>query len=481
MAESFSMQIPSDVLALMEVLENAGHEAYVVGGCVRDAMLGKVPHDYDMCTSATPTQIKEAMRAAGYKTYDTGIQHGTISVNNNDELYEITTFRVDGEYSDGRHPDSVTFTKNLLDDLARRDFTINAMAYNYKVGLVDPYEGSTDLEKKIIRCVGNPIDRMNEDALRILRGVRLGAKYGFTIEPLTLAAMEETKSLMDMLAPERIQSELAQLITISQTEMLETSKTLLAQIMPEIELTYDFPEDMYCRVKNLWKLTLQTLDNVWEDLVLKIAALLQNIGRQPTYQVINGVGQSPGYCEKTVEMADKILRDLKFDNQTRKNVLDVLRYQDKPITKDPAILKAVMNKIGVENTRRLTKLLIANTIAYQKVRCVEGMTEEEIKKENDKIFDKLKKLYQTEAKISEIVIDKEPYRLQDLAIKGNEVLELGVPEPKDVGVILNTLLKDVLKHPEHNTKEFLLDKAEKEIEKLEQTRDNDFTLFDDIE
>lgn len=481
MAESFSMQIPSDVLALMEVLENAGHEAYVVGGCVRDAMLGKVPHDYDMCTSATPTQIKEAMRAAGYKTYDTGIQHGTISVNNNDELYEITTFRVDGEYSDGRHPDNVTFTKNLLDDLARRDFTINAMAYNYKVGLIDPHDGATDIEKQLVKCVGNPFDRMNEDALRILRGVRLGAKYGFTFEPMTFAAMEETKSLLELIAPERIQAELVQILTISPSEVLETSKTLLAQIIPDLELTYEFPEDMYCRVKNIWKLTLETLDNVWDDLILKLAALLQNIGRRATYQIINGVGQSPGYCEQTVKMADKILRDLKFDNQTRKNVLDVLRYQDKPITKDPSVLKAVMNKIGVENTQRLTKLLIANTTAYKQIRSVDNMTREQIRAEDQKILDKLKQLYKAEQKIVEIVANKEPYRLQDLAIKGNEILELGVPEPKDVGVILNTLLKDVLKHPEHNTKKFLLDKAEKEIEKIEQVRDNDFTLFDDVE
>ena len=481
MAESFSMQIPSDVLALMEVLEKEGHEAYVVGGCVRDAMLGKVPHDYDMCTSATPTQIKEAMRAAGYKTYDTGIQHGTISVNNHDELYEITTFRIDGEYSDGRHPDQVIFTTNLIDDLSRRDFTINAMAYNYKVGLIDPYDGATDLDKKIIRCVGNPVDRMNEDALRILRGVRLSAKYGLTFEPMTFAAIEETKTLLDLLAPERVQAELIQLVTISPSEVLETSKTIMAQIIPDLELTYEFPEDMYCRVKNLWKLTLETLDNVWEDLVVKLAALLQNIGRPSTYQVINGVGQSPGYCEKTVEMADKILRDLKFDNQTRKNVLDVLRYQDKPITKDPAVLKAVMNKIGVENTNRLSRLLIANTMAYKQVRDVSGMTLEETQKENQKISEKLQQLYKTEQRIAEIVVNKEPYRLQDLAIKGNDILELGVPEPKDVGVVLNTLLKDVLKHPEHNTKEFLLNKAEKEIAKLEQTRDNDFTLFDDIE
>jgi tRNA nucleotidyltransferase (CCA-adding enzyme) len=481
MAESFSMEIPSDVLALMEVLENAGYETYVVGGCVRDAMLGRTPHDYDMCTSATPTQIKEAMRAAGYKTYDTGIQHGTISVNNNDELYEITTFRIDGEYSDGRHPDSVTFTTNLIEDLSRRDFTINAMAYSYKVGLIDPFEGGQDIDKQIIRCVGNPSERLAEDALRILRAMRLSTKYGFTIEPMTMSAMEETKSMLDLIAPERIQAELIQYFSFTTADALDMSRNILAKIIPEVELTYDFPEDMYCKLKDFWKFTAQTVEEIWEDVILRVAAFLQNLGRPCVYEIVNGQPTFHGHCQKTLEIAESVLTNLKFDNKSKKDILDILRFQDKPITKDPAVLKAVMNQIGHQNTNRLIQLLIANTKAYQKIRYLEIGNTLDWKDEEKRISEKIKQLYAAEVKVAEVVINKEPYRLQDLAVKGNDIIELGVSRPQDIGIVLNNLLKDVLKHPEHNTKAFLLDKAEKELSAIEKNRDSDFTLFTDAE
>lgn len=477
MSEQFSMDLPSDVLALLEILNKNGYEAYVVGGCVRDALLNKKPHDYDICTSATPSQIKEAFRLAGYKTYDTGIKHGTISVNNNDELYEITTFRIDGKYSDGRHPDNVTFTTNLIDDLSRRDFTINAMAYNNKVGLVDPFGGKKDLENKTLKCVGNPADRFKEDALRILRAARLVSRYGFGFDIPTLKAMEESKTLLDLIASERIQSEFSQFLLSASPDVLDECRGIIAQFLPEVESTFEFPEDMYCHVKSLWRITIETIDLLCEDIILRLTAMFQNIGRPSTYTIQNGIPCFPGYCEKTVEMTDAALTRLKFDNTTKRNVLDILKYQDKPITKDPAVLKAVMNKIGVENTTRLVRLLTANTLAYKKVRTRDGRSEEEFNKETQQIDEKIRKLYQTDSKICEIVANGECYRLKDLVVNGNDIISIGIPEEKDVGIVLNALLKDVLKHPEHNSKKFLMDRAEKEIERLELSRTENFSLF----
>lgn len=306
------MQINKNAEKLIRQLNNQGYEAFIVGGCVRDYLLGLTPHDTDICTNALPEQTKKCFEA--YHTFDTGIKHGTISVVCGDEVYEITTYRIDGDYSDNRHPDSVSFTRNINEDLQRRDFTVNAMAYNAEYGLVDPYGGKNDLKDKIIRCVGNPDTRFNEDALRILRALRFASVYGFSIEENTSKSIFKNADLLKNIATERVTSEFLKLICGKDAvKILDAYRETIAVIIPEITVMFNFNQNNIHHSYDLWQHTLTALGTIEPNSILRMTMLLHDIGK-PSVKTTDNSGQShfQGHQLESKKIADKILHRLRL-------------------------------------------------------------------------------------------------------------------------------------------------------------------------
>ena len=278
------MQINKNAEKLIRQLNNQGYEAFIVGGCVRDYLLGLTPHDTDICTNALPEQTKKCFEA--YRMFDTGIKHGTISVVCGGEVYEITTYRIDGDYSDNRHPDSVSFTRNINEDLQRRDFTVNAMAYNAEYGLVDPYGGKNDLKDKVIRCVGNPDTRFNEDALRILRALRFASVYGFSIEENTSKSIFKNADLLKNIATERVISEFLKLICGKDAvKILDAYRETIAVIIPEITVMFNFNQNNIHHSYDLWQHTLTALGTIEPNPILRMTMLLHDIGKALDHEI----------------------------------------------------------------------------------------------------------------------------------------------------------------------------------------------------
>ena len=323
------IQIPEKANEIITTLTAAGYEAYVVGGCVRDAILGREAADWDITTNARPEQVK----ALFPRTVDTGLQHGTVTVLNGKEGFEVTTYRIDGEYLDGRHPEQVLFTPNLLEDLKRRDFTINAMAYNEKEGLVDAFGGIGDLERGQIRCVGDPRERFTEDALRILRAVRFSAQLDFEIEAETKAALAEFAPRLTKVSAERIQVELMKLLTSDHPEVFRVvwETGITAVILPEFDACMETPQHNPHHCWNVGEHILRTLTGVEKDKALRWAALLHDMGKPATRTTDEqGIDHFHGHAKLGAEMANGILRRLKFDNDTRKRVVRLVEFHDAP-------------------------------------------------------------------------------------------------------------------------------------------------------
>ena len=448
MAESFSMQIPSDVLALMEVLENAGHEVYVVGGCVRDAMLGKVPHDYDMCTSATPTQIKEAMRAAGYKTYDTGIQHGTISVNNHDELYEITTFRIDGEYSDGRHPDRVIFTTNLIDDLSRRDFTINAMAIRILTGeFIDLFGGYEDCKKRRIVAVGRAKDRLGEDSLRIARAFRFAAQLGFEIDEEILDAIDDLKINIPQVSEERRENEFTKIICSNDCERILTqmyNMGVMEYILPELKTIMECEQNNPNHCYNVGIHTLKCMSNTPPIKELRYAALFHDFGKPNTKTTDElGIDHFKGHANVSCELANVILRRMKFENSFIAKVTTIIEYHDS----DFLTKKSIRRFLGKYDENLLDMVLIlrmADTLAQNP-------------KHN--MDEKKQKIEMARELIKEVIANENAFSLKDMAISGKDLIAIGIKPGVRMGEILKALYEEVLENPDLNTYDILIEKA----------------------
>ena len=330
------IQIPEKANRIIAALTEAGFEAYVVGGCVRDAILGRTAADWDITTNARPEQVK----ALFPRTLDTGLQHGTVTVMQGREGFEVTTYRIDGEYLDGRHPEKVTFTPSLLEDLRRRDFTVNAMAYNEKEGLVDAFDGLGDLKRRQIRCVGNAEERFTEDALRILRAVRFSAQLDFTIEDQTRAALSRFAPRLSKVSAERIQTELVKLLTSPHPERFRVvwETGISAVILPEFDACMKTPQNHPHHSWSVGKHTLRALSASEPDKVLRLAVLLHDIGK-PLTRITDeaGIDHFYGHGQKGAELAEQILRRLKFDNDTRRKVVKlVLVLDDRQISLTPA-------------------------------------------------------------------------------------------------------------------------------------------------
>ena len=431
--------LPEKVQYILHTLEEAGFEAYAVGGCVRDSLLGREPDDWDITTSARPQQVK----AVFPRTIDTGIQHGTVTVMMGKEGFEVTTYRIEGEYEDSRHPKEVIFTANLVEDLKRRDFTINAFAYNDRSGIVDAFDGMTDLQNGIIRCVGEAKERFTEDALRMMRAVRFSAQLGYSIEEKTKEAIIELAPNLKNISAERIQVELVKLLQSPHPDYVRIAYDLgiTKVILPEFDRAMETPQNNPHHVYNVGEHLLHTLLYVRPDRSLRIAALLHDIAKPDTEETdSDGISHFHGHAEAGEEKAAAILRRLKFDNDTISKVKKYVKYHDYKIEARPRAVRRALHKIGKEYFEQILELKQADMLA-------QSTYQREEKEEN---------LRQVRALYEEILRKEECVSLKELALTGKDLMELGVPQGKQLGMILQQLLEDVLENPEHNTREYLV-------------------------
>lgn len=339
------LTIPVNAEKILRVLENQGFEAFIVGGCVRDSILGRRPDDWDITTSARPEQVKALFR----RTVDTGLKHGTVTVLMDKESYEVTTYRIDGEYEDGRHPKEVAFTASLEEDLKRRDFTINAMAYHPDRGLVDLFHGMDDMRAEIIRCVGNPLERFGEDALRILRAVRFSAQLGFSIEEETKKGIEELAPNLKLVSAERIQTELVKLLVSPHPDYFLTAYEtgITRQFLPEFDACMETGQNTPHHCLSVGLHTLQSLLNIRPDKVLRLTMLLHDIGKPAVKKTDeNGRDHFKMHGPAGEKMASAILRRLKFDNDTISKVCRLIRWHDDRPAPDMCSVRRAVNRIG---------------------------------------------------------------------------------------------------------------------------------------
>lgn len=438
------IELPEKVNLIIKRLIMNGYDAYAVGGCVRDSILGRMPDDWDITTSAKPKEVKELFD----RTIDTGIAHGTVTVMIDHEGFEVTTYRIDGEYEDSRHPKSVEFTSDLIEDLKRRDFTVNAMAYNDVIGIVDAFHGVDDLNNKIIRCVGNAEDRFNEDALRIVRAIRFSAQLGFQIEKNTIQAIQKLAGNLVNISMERIQVELVKLMVSNHTDRLklayETGVTKV--ILPE------FDKLMLCDQKNPHHLynvgehTLKAISHIENNKALRLAVLFHDIAKPDTKTSDEfGIDHFYGHPELGVEMTRQILKRLRFDNDTLNKVCNLVKYHDMDIVNNKKAVRRAINKVGEDNFIELLKVKRADVLAQS-----DYMQEE-----------KLENIHLVEELYYEIMKDKECISLKTLAVTGNDLINNGIKPGKQIGMILNDLLAEVIDNPERNNYDYLISKVMK--------------------
>ena len=433
------IQLPEKVNTIIQTLQEHGYEAYAVGGCVRDSLLGREPGDWDITTSASPDETKKLFA----RTVDTGIEHGTVTVLLGKEGFEVTTYRIDGKYEDSRHPTEVIFTRNLREDLLRRDFTINAMAYNDTEGIVDIFGGMDDLKRKIIRCVGNARERFGEDALRIMRGVRFAAQLGFSLDKETKEAMTELAPTLEKISAERIQTELVKLLVSDSPELIREAYHLgiTAVILPEFdEMMRTGQETKYHRY-DVGEHTVQAVCNVPPDKVLRLTMLLHDVAKPEIKTVdADGTAHFKGHDIRGEQKAKEILRRLKFDNDTIHKVTKLVRWHDYRMPAEKKNVRKAMSKISAELFPMYLLVKRADILAHSMYR-----REEEL--EN---LSGLQKCYE------EIVADHECVSLKQLAVTGTDLIAIGMKPGKQIGEVLNELLRIVLEYPEFNNKEHLL-------------------------
>lgn len=397
------IQLPDNVRKIIRILNENGYEAYAVGGCVRDSIIGRTPGDWDITTSALPDEVKSLFK----RTIDTGIEHGTVTVMLDREGYEVTTYRIDGEYRDGRHPESVEFTRSLGEDLKRRDFTINAMAYNDETGLVDMYDGMGDIERKIIRCVGDPMERFSEDALRMLRAVRFSARLGYEIDKPTEDAIRKSAGTMARVSRERIHVELGKILESDNPDYIGKAAGLgiLSDVFKLQECVSDMAE------------ALSLIKLLPPDVPMRYAGLL--------YQA--GAG-----------MTKKMLRELKLDNNTTDTASGIVALHGMELTEKAGQIRKQAAAAG--------RKLYGRTLVFEKYyyrNKGEGGLE--------RMADNMIKLYER------ILEAGDPLTVRELAVTGSDLLEAGMKPGKEMGTVLNAMLADVLENPGHNSKKYLFE------------------------
>ena len=435
------MRLPEAAARCMAMLEEAGFAAYAVGGCVRDALLGLEPHDFDLCTGATPTQMKALFRE--YPLVLAGEKHGTVGVICDGEVVEITTFRTEGDYLDNRHPESVEFVTDIRQDLSRRDFTVNAMAWSPVWGLCDPFGGQKDLKDQVLRAVGDPVNRFQEDSLRILRGVRFAVRYGLMVEDDTRRAMTSQAHLMENLARERVFDELCKLLPgVSARDVLEFGD-VLAAVIPELKPMMGFDQRSIHHRYDVFTHTAQVVGLVPPQLALRWAALLHDIGKPACFEPDEqGHGHFYGHAKVSAAMANDILLRLKSPTALRQQVVFLIGQHMTPLTPDRKILRRRLAQYGEENVRLLLALQKADT---EGTGVAEGALD----------FDGIQPL------LAEILAENACLSVKDLAVNGHDLMALGF-RGREIGEMLDGLLAQVLEEVLPNQREDLLTAAKKE-------------------
>lgn len=432
------MEIPENVQAVLKTLEAAGHEAWCVGGCVRDALLGQSPGDWDVTTSALP---EETLAAFGPRALPTGLKHGTVTVKTENGPVEVTTFRIDGAYRDHRRPESVAFTRSLDEDLARRDFTVNAMARNLRGELRDPFGGREGLRRKVLRCVGDPDRRFQEDALRILRGLRFAAALGLEIEPGTAAALRRNREGLADVAAERIQTEFFKLLPGKHAaEVLRGYPEVFGVFWPELLPMVGFDQRNRHHCYDVWEHTLHALAAVPEDLVLRCAMLLHDVGKPDSFTVDEaGVGHFYGHPAVSRELADRMLRRLKCGTEFRETVVRLVEWHDKDIPRTDKSIGRALRILGERDLRRLILVKRADNFGQAPA-----------------YWDRQKELDKAEEILNRLLAEDACFSLKQLAVNGRDLLALGLSGPA-VGAALEELLGKVMDGTLPNERETLLE------------------------
>ena len=441
-----TIPLPAGVARALSMMENAGYEAFIVGGCVRDALMGIPPKDYDITTSALPEETKAVFRE--YRVIETGIQHGTVTVMMEGMPLEITTYRTEGTYSDNRHPDSVSFTTSLREDVARRDFTMNAIAYSPTRGLIDHFGGEVDIREGIIRCVGDPDTRFREDALRMMRGIRFASVLGFRIEENTAAAIRGNKERIPTVSAERIRVELTKLLCgVNVKNVLMDWWDVLGVVIPEILPMHNFDQKTPYHIYDVWEHTAVAVSETPPVTHLRLSAFLHDIGKPSSFFTDEkGIGHFYGHPAVSAEMAEEILARLKYDNVTRCRVITLVKEHDRIIEPTETAVKRALSRLTPEVFFNLLAIKRADNLA-----------------QSPNYRDRLETYDTIEAMAQDILEKNECISVAALAVNGSDLIALGMKPGKEIGEMLSHLLEQVIRGKLENEQEELLSYVKKKM------------------
>ncbi len=433
-------EIPDGARRILQTLNNAGYETYLVGGCVRDLLRGVEPHDWDICTSALPEETEQCF--VGQRVIETGLKHGTVTVLVEGEPYEITTYRTEGPYSDSRRPDFVRFVPNLEEDLARRDFTMNAIAMDLEGNLRDPFGGADDIKAELIRCVGEPDQRFQEDGLRVMRALRFAAVFGYKIEKQTAQAVHENRAMLNRVAAERINAELCKLLVgQSAGDVLRQYPDVFCQFWPQLGPLVMLEQNNPWHCWGGWEHTIHALEAAPADVTLRLTMLLHDIGKPACKSTDEqGIDHFYGHPAVSARLADKMLRALKFDNKTRERVVLLVERHDVQLPPRSQVIRRWLNRLGSEAFFQLLE-----------VKRVDNMGQAP-----EKVRDRLAELDMIRAKAERILAERQCLTLKDLAVNGRDVIAAGIEPGPEVGRVLEKLLERVLSEDIPNERKILL-------------------------
>lgn len=443
-----TFDIPSGARHILQTLNDTGYEAYLVGGCVRDLLRGMEPHDWDVCTSALPEETEACF--AGHRIIETGLKHGTITVLEGGEPYEITTYRTEGPYSDSRRPDYVEFVSSLEADLARRDFTMNAIAMGLDGGLRDPFGGVDDIKAGVIRCLGEPGQRFREDGLRVMRALRFGAVFGYEIKEQTARAIHENRHMLQHVAAERINVELCKLLVGDKAgDILRQYPDVFCQFWRSLGPLVTLEQNNPWHCWGGWEHTIHTVEAAPPDMVLRLTMLLHDIGKPSCKSTDeNGIDHFYGHPAVSAKLADQMLRALKFDNKTRERVVILVEHHNVQIPCRERSIRKWLGRLGPETFFQLLEVKRADGM---------GQSYELVK-------DRLAQLEEMKAKAEELVAQGQCFSLKDLAINGRDVIAAGVTSGPEVGRVLEGLLERVLSEDIPNEREILIKLVNKDYD-----------------
>lgn len=433
-------KIPDGARHILQLLDGAGHEAYLVGGCVRDLLRGAAPHDWDVCTSALPEETEQCF--AGRRVVETGLKHGTVTVLEEGEPYEITTYRTEGPYSDNRRPDFVRFVPDLEEDLARRDFTMNAIAMDLRGNLRDPFGGTDDIKAGLIRCVGEPNERFREDGLRVMRALRFAAVLGYEVEEQTAQAVHENRAMLDRVAAERINTELCRLLAGKNAgDILRQYPDVFCQFWPQLEPLAALEQNNPWHCWGGWEHTIHAVEAVPADVTLRLAVLLHDIGKPACKSTDEkGIDHFYGHPAVSAQVADQMLRALKFDNKTRERVVLLVERHDAQLPPRSQVIRRWLSRLGPEAFFQLLEVKRADSMGQAP----------------GKVQGRLAELEEIGGKAKQILAEGQCFTRKDLAVDGRDVIAAGIEPGPEVGRVLSALLERVLRGETANSREALL-------------------------